>query len=139
MASQLHVSIAVYAGDPVDFMKFRHTLLWFRFSDPTPSFIYHVIGVNPSYEREMREHDPSKSTHKPTIIPVTYLRKPAGKDAIVDLMGKVPIDQKDREYNCHTWVDFALRALRDEGYISTEDYEGATDKMVAAIAEAKDE
>ena len=146
MGPQAHVSIIVYEGDPVDLMVYRHTLLWFTFIEEDDQhqqrFICHIKGTNPTYEREMRDESnvPLMSSQSPTAnIPVSRFKKPARREDITTLIESVPIHQLDREFNCQTWVDFALKSLRDEGYISGVDYDTAIDRMVDVISEARDE
>lgn len=54
-------------------------------------------------------------------------------------MRAVPIDNRDREFNCQVWVEAALKSLTASNMLSSEMYERGLDEMVDAIAEAKDE
>lgn len=55
---------------------------------------------------------------------------------LVQWFQRVPIDNNDPEYTCVSWVEGALKMLRDAGTITSDDYERGMDGMMGAILEA---
>lgn len=55
------------------------------------------------------------------------------------LFPSIPISNRDIEFNCQTWVERALKVLRDSGALTPAQYDDGVNEMVDAIAEAEDE
>ncbi|KAI9811975.1 MAG: hypothetical protein M1832_000640 [Thelocarpon impressellum] len=120
--TRVHASIAVFRGEPLDYQKWRHTALHFRFEDGQDAVVIHAVGTQGDFKVEIRAH-----------------YKPEESDKFAKAVPSVRPDNTSREYNCHTWVQEALGVLRDAGYISPETYIGAVDGMVGATMEAADD
>ncbi|KAI6823983.1 hypothetical protein KC367_g8187 [Hortaea werneckii] len=58
---------------------------------------------------------------------------------ILAFLQNVRIDHFDREFNCQTWIERALKSLKDERVLSPAEYDLGINGMVDAIAEAEDE
>lgn len=55
------------------------------------------------------------------------------------VFASIPINNRDIEFNCQTWVERALKVLRDSGALTAAEYDQGVNGMVDAIAEAEDE
>lgn len=58
---------------------------------------------------------------------------------IFQILRAVPVLNHDREFNCQTWVEAAIRKLRDKSMLASDSYMHGLDGLVNAIAEAEDE
>lgn len=136
-ATSVHVSIAIYRGEPLDYQKHRHTSLFFRFGDGSPATLAHVVGPTGGFEFATREgYDPAQSETLADLAEVGMLSVPSSRTQVVQLLRSVPV-RKDREFNCQLWVEAALKKLQDLGMLANDLYEKGLDSMVDAIAEAK--
>ena len=72
------------------------------------------------------------------MIEVGILTVVATSAQVVQALQSVPINNRDREFNCQTWIEDALKRFENAGHLSTELYNKGVDGMVDAIAEAKD-
>ena len=136
----VHISIAVFKGDPVDYQKYRHTALWIRFRDGSPAILAHIVGPPGEFEFQVREHyDPSQSASLAKIVDVGYLQVRTTSTQLRSALRAIPINNSDPEFNCQTWIETVLKRLKDRNLLSNESYENGVDGMVDAIAEAEDE
>ena len=134
-----HLSIIVYKGYP-DWQQFRHTSLWIRFSDESPATMFHIIGASGFFRFEAYENpNPTESKKFAEMVEVGYLTSPASFTQVRQALQRILIDNQDREFNCQTWVENALKRLVEDGQLSTADYDRALNGMVDAIAAAEDE
>ncbi|KAK8166572.1 hypothetical protein IWX90DRAFT_486469 [Phyllosticta citrichinensis] len=136
----VHVSIAVFKGDPVDYQKYRHTALWFRFADQTPSVVMHAVGLQ--YEFLLKtEHDrnPTLSRTFAKEVQVGHLEQAMTKPQLVALVTQTPIKNSDPEFNCQQWVENVLRSPMDKKYLSKDQYNESLNGMTDATLEAEDE
>lgn len=133
------MSIIVYKGDPLDYSQFRHTALWLRFADRSPSLVVHVVGPPGELTFESRQSSqPWETQRYAKTVEVGYLRVAATSAQTVAALQRVPMNNRDRDFNCQTWVEHALKMLKDVGYLSEESYDQGVEGMVNAIAEAED-
>jgi len=140
MATQIHVSIIVFRAEPLDYQKYRHTALWFRFQGGDDTVVMHVIGVIGSFEFEARDnYDPTTSAKFTKEISVGCLLTPMTKAELVTLISQTPPDNRDREFNCQVWVANVLSRLSDQGYLLKEQTDAGINDMVEATMEAEDE
>lgn len=138
--STVHMSIIVYKGSPLDYQRYRHTAFWIRFRDGSPAVLVHVVGPIGQFEFQARQApNPSESAGFAKAIDVGFLTVSATPAQVLQALQRIPIDNTDREFNCQTWIESALRALKNWNYLSGESYERGLDGMVDAIAEAEDE
>lgn len=69
-ATTVYVSVTIYAGDPVDYPRYRHTSLFLEFANQGPSALVHVWGQSESLSSPFKMamihpktvHSPGKST-----------------------------------------------------------------------------
>ena len=61
-AAQYAVSICVFRSEPVDFQKWRHTLLCFRSDDQKAVMVAHAVGLAGDFSLQARQNfDPTSS------------------------------------------------------------------------------
>lgn len=85
----------------------------------------------------MPSSEPWDTQRYAKTVDVGYLSVLANPAQTVQALQSVPIDNYDREFNCQTWVEAALRRLKDVGHLSPVTYERGIDGMIDAIAEAE--
>lgn len=134
----VHLDVAVYKGEPLDWSEYRHTGLHFDFGDGSPFLFVHVEGSAQMFQySELTSYDPQKSARLVRLVNVGYLLKDASRAQIQHLMRLVPVDNSEKSWNCQHWVGSALERLRDAGRLSSDDCEAGLDGMVTAIAGAQ--
>jgi hypothetical protein len=139
-AATVHISIAVFKGDPVDTQRYRHTSLFITFANQDPSVIIHVVGHPGEFEFDTQDGwDPSQDQSLARLVDVGFLSVESTRDQITQILRRVPVDNVDREFNCQTWVEGALKKFRDLGMLTSALYAQGLDEMVDVIAEATDE
>lgn len=138
-AKTVHLSIAIYQGDRLDYQEYRHTALFASFANGDPSALVHVVGPPGEYETEITDnYDPSRSRSLANAVDVGPLSVQANRAHIIRILKAVPVDNDDHEFNCQTWVEAALKKLTELRMLSSESYMQGVDGMIDAIAEAKD-
>lgn len=139
-AATVHISIAVFKGDPVDCQRYRHTSLFITFANQDPSVIIHVVGPPGEFEFDTQDgYDPSRDQSLAKLVDVGPLSVESTRDQITQILRRVPIENEDREFNCQTWVEGALKKFRELGMLTGALYAQGLDEMVDVIAEATDE
>lgn len=139
-AATVHVSIAVFKGDPVDSQRYRHTSLFITFANQDPSAVYHVVGPPGEFEYVIQSgYDPSSDQSLARLVDVGNLSVESTRVQINQILRRVPIENEDREFNCQTWVEGALKKFREMGMLTGALYAQGLDEMVDVIAEATDE
>ncbi|KAF5529465.1 hypothetical protein FMEXI_14139 [Fusarium mexicanum] len=134
------IYIAVHRGDPVDFSKYRHTGLWCVPDDNTSHYFYHVKGLIGEFTFEQRKNfDPTTSRTFAKKVKVGRTQHSLTSFELASLMGAVDVANHDPEFNCQQWVDFALVALYQKGYLTAEQYNTGLNGMIDATMEAEDE
>ena len=137
--TRIYISIIIYKGSPLDYPQYRHTAIWLRFEDGSPSLLVHVVGPSGGFEFESkRSSDPSESQRFAKRIDIGYLTIDMTPAQIVQVLQRVPINNRDREFNCQTWVEDALSRFKHARGLSTELYDRGVNGMVDAIDEAED-
>lgn len=140
MATQVYATIAVYKGEPLDWQKYRHTGIFFQFQNASTPVFIHAVGPPGELRVEIREnYAPSQSSSLAKEVVVGWLAVSLMRQQLISFVSGTHPDNADREYNCHSWVEAALRRLRDAGYITPDTYEASFDGMIAVTQEAKDE
>lgn len=135
----VHVSIIVHKGSPLDYPRYRHTALWLQFADNSSPVIVNVVGPQGGFEFESRESQaPWNVEGYAKTVDVGQLTTSATSEQIRSVLRTVPIENHDREFQCQVWVEYALRMLRDDGYLRAELYDKGVNDMVDTIAEAED-
>lgn len=102
--------------------------------------MFHIIGASGFFRFEAYENpNPTESKKFAEMVEVGYLTSPASFTQVRQALQRILIDNQDREFNCQTWVENALKRLVEDGQLSTADYDRALNGMVDAIAAAEDE
>ncbi|KFY81752.1 hypothetical protein V500_11133 [Pseudogymnoascus sp. VKM F-4518 (FW-2643)] len=136
----VHIRIAVYKSEPLDYQKFRHVALWFAFDNGADKVVIHITGPNQGYKIEVREnYDPAGSRLFQKWVEVGWTKTNLTKSQLVAFVSRTPIDNVSRGFNCQMWVGEALKVLAQGGYIEQAEYLGAVDTMIDITMEAKDE
>lgn len=136
-----HISIAVYRGDPIDIVMFRHTAIHFTFPDGQQSAM-HVVGAPSMFDFEEAEGiDPTKVTGLAGLIYVASVPDVIERTSIKDACVRTPVrnDREHRDWNCQNWVGEALTELVEIGCLTQEERSAALDKMMDVCLEAADE
>jgi len=132
------VYIAVYKGEPVDFQKYRHTGLWFVPEESGSTLFCHVTGSTGDFTFESRtNYNPTSSETLAKTIEVGATQQKLTAAALLGEMQACPVRNDDMEFNCHGWVEAALKRLSLAGYLTNEEYENGFDKMMDATLEAE--
>ncbi|OAX78922.1 hypothetical protein ACJ72_06764 [Emergomyces africanus] len=116
-----NISILVYIGSPLDYVKYRHTAVFLRSTDGT-KILMHVKGTSGLFEFEDRyDYNPDQSDALAKTVPVAEL-----PDSISSIKSAIS-------------STVALTRLVDNGYLSATQRIAAVDQMASACSEAKDE
>ena len=130
--------LVVYIGRP-DYQKNRHTALFFEAQDECGHTTYHVKSMERvGFEVEVRPgYDALRSVN---LVGRIKIRELVIEAAELDrLMRSVPVKPQDGESNCQIWVESALRALRDAGYITEDEWMKGVDGMIDITMQAGQE
>lgn len=137
MMTNIHVSIIVHKGDPLDWPEYRHTALWLRSDDGSPALIVHIIGASGTFEFQIRpDSHPDEDKLYVRTVDVGHLDGAMSAAQVVEALQRVGIDNRDREFNCQTWVERALKEFVVAGWLAGDVYEQGVDGMVEGISEA---
>jgi len=139
-ATTVHISIAVFKGDPVDYQRYRHTSWSLTFANQDPSVVVHVAGPSGEFEFDTQDgYDPSQDRSLARLVDVGYMSVQASRVQVIEILRTVPVVNHDREFNCQTWVEAALKKFHGLGMLTNALYTQGVDEMVDVIAEATDE
>jgi len=137
--TNVHINIIFSKGSPLDYPQYRHTALWIQYANGSALILAHIVGPNGDYVFETRESAvPWETQGFARKIDVGLLAATATPAQIVQALRRVPINNRDREFNCQTWVEDVLRTWKNADILSVELYEKDVDGMVDVIAEAED-
>lgn len=79
----IEVLLAVYIGSPLDFAKYRHTALHFRFADGEPTTM-HIKGAHGFFEFEkFPEYKPEEHKGLAKSIPVATIPATASRACVL--------------------------------------------------------
>ena len=124
----------------MDFQKYRHTGIWFVPVGSGTHYYFHVRGSTGAYEYDMAEDfDPTKTKKFAKKIKVGITRHSLTSDDIIRRMENIPVRNMDNEFNCHGWVDLAVKDLYKAHYLTRDQYEDGIDAMMDVTLEAEDE
>ncbi|KAK2797041.1 hypothetical protein FQN50_009344 [Emmonsiellopsis sp. PD_5] len=135
------ISILVYIGSPLDYVKYRHTAVFLRSTDGT-KILMHVKGTSGLFEFEDRyDYNPDQSDALAKTVPVAELPDSISVASIKSAISSTVVrnGRDDMDWNCQNWVGDALTRLVDNGYLSATQRIAAVDQMASACSEAKDE
>ncbi|OQO13752.1 hypothetical protein B0A48_01982 [Cryoendolithus antarcticus] len=100
-AAQVHISIILHKGTPLDYPQYRHTALWLQSSDGSPARLAEIAGAHGFFEYEHADHaDPSLNQDCVRLIDVGDLSRLSTRVSIVQALSRVLVDHDDREYDC---------------------------------------
>lgn len=130
--------LVVYIGRP-DYQKTRHTALFFEAQDAGPNMTYHVKSIeNVGFEMEVIPgYDALRSVNLVGRIKIRELVIDAAE--LDRLMRSVPLKPHDGESNCQIWVGSALKALKDAGSITKDEWSKGVDGMIDITMQAGEE
>ncbi|GKZ29356.1 hypothetical protein AbraIFM66950_004488 [Aspergillus brasiliensis] len=140
MSPTITLSLLVFHGSPIDFIKYRHAVLLVTYPDNQPS-MFHITG-NPGNFKfvEVTGANPTQSAKLERNILVSKVSDPSiSKESIRDACARVKVRNDVLGWNCQNWVGEALSELVALGCCSEKERGDAVDGMVDACAEARDE
>lgn len=131
-------SIAVFKSNPVDYQKWRHTALSFKFSNPASApVMVHIVGAPGLFTLQVvPNYDPIGSRTIAGIHTIGTLLRPISKDQLITFVSQTPIDNRSSEFNCQNWVHDALKRLKDAGYLTPTMFDEAFDEMMEITLQA---
>lgn len=142
MNDDIHLSIIIHRGSPLDYQIYRHTSLWMQATSGKP-MIAEILGSTGFFEFQTSfNENPTQHPDFVDKVNVGPLSSSAGASNLEDLVGvlrEIEIRNEDREFNCQTWVERCLSHLRDLGRLTAAQCNNAVDAMVDAISEAEDQ
>ncbi|KAI7258699.1 hypothetical protein KC343_g4725 [Hortaea werneckii] len=139
--SKVHISIVVHKGEPLDYPQYRHSALFVRFrNDESLPYLAHIVGSPRDHAFETEDSGvPTDIPSFARLISVGWLSPSWTPSMLRQLFPAIPINNRDMEFNCQTWVERTLKVLRDSGALTPAQYDKGVNEMVDAIAEAEDE
>lgn len=139
-APRIHLSVAVYTAEPLDYQKYRHAALCLRPDNGEKPMIVHLIGPNRAYQLETRnESEPSASAKFAKEVRVGWLGARMTKAQLANFVRQTPIDNESREFDCQKWVANALQRLASARYLTNKECGDGINGMVDATMEAAEE
>lgn len=136
-----NVSILVYVGSPLDYTKYRHTALFFKFSGGSTCAM-HIEGAPGLFQfQPLDDYRPEQSRKLAKIIPVAVLQDHIGEASIRGVVSRTPVKngRADADWNCQNWVADALTRMVSSGYLNASQRASAIDQMTDACLDAEDE
>ena len=82
---------------------------------------------------------PYRSSQYANEVAVGWLLNPMTRPQLIAFVFAVQPNNRDREYNCHSWVQEVLQRMRDSGHILPSTYDVSLDAMIGLTLEAEDE
>ncbi|OJZ84040.1 hypothetical protein ASPFODRAFT_63124 [Aspergillus luchuensis CBS 106.47] len=140
------LSLLVFHGSPLDFIKYRHAVLllttypdnqqsMFHITGPPGEFKFvEVTGTNPTQSAKLERNIPVVSTVSGDNKSTTISRK-----MVRDACARVKVRNDLPGWNCQNWVGEALSELVKIGCCTEVQRGLAVDGMVDACLEARDE
>lgn len=97
--------------------------LHIEFTNPDCSTLVHIIGSPGEYLFQHREdYDPDSSQSLARLVHVGPLAIEANRAQLIQIMRAVPINNSNPELNCQTWVELAVRKLKELGIVPSDAY-----------------
>ncbi|KAJ5640289.1 uncharacterized protein N7484_008151 [Penicillium longicatenatum] len=135
------VFILVFVGEPLDFTKYRHTALFFEFSNGSTCAM-HIEGAPGFFEfQSLDNYRPEQSRKLARKFPVAELRDSISEISIRGVVSRTPVKNRpaDADWNCQSWVADALTRMVNNGFLNASQRASAIDQMTDVCLEAKDE
>ncbi|KAL5350089.1 hypothetical protein ACLOAV_005126 [Pseudogymnoascus australis] len=111
-----------------------------EFSDGR-NLLSHVCGAASFFEFEERwnEARPQEGKNFERIIFVVTVRTTVDDMTIRNTLRQTPVNNKERSWNCQTWIGDGLKRLQDAKLLHEANTVSAADQMVDVLLEAPDE
>lgn len=133
------LSLLVFHGSPLDFIKYRHAVLLLTYPENQQS-MFHIIGPPGEFKFvEVTGANPTQSAKLERNIPVANVSASISREMIRDACARVKVRNDVPGWNCQNWVGEALTELVKIGCCTEMQRSVAVDGMVDACLEARDE
>ncbi|KAI9674494.1 MAG: hypothetical protein M1817_001832 [Caeruleum heppii] len=156
------LSILIFRGEPLDLRSTRHSALYLSNDQsvtkgsasacptalppcpPGDALILHVTGGHGFFAlQENSDIDPRRNEDFHCEIPVfsfpaSGLKFDLARE-VTDVIKRTPINNKERDWNCQTWVAEALGRCAEMGLITREGVDAAVDQMVDVLMEVPED
>ncbi|OBT85195.1 hypothetical protein VE02_05687 [Pseudogymnoascus sp. 03VT05] len=105
------------------------------------NLLSHVCGAASFFEFEERwnEAHPQEGKFFERIIFVMTMRTAVDDMTIRNTLRQTPVNNKERSWNCQTWIGDGLKRLQDAKLLREANTVSAADQMVDVLLEAPDE
>ncbi|KAJ5723343.1 hypothetical protein N7488_001378 [Penicillium malachiteum] len=126
--------ILVFAGDPLDYTKYRHTGL--------STSLLHIEGSPGIFQFYLRDnYRPDQSRRLVRQIRVAELPDSISEATIRGVVSRTLVKNgpQDIDWNCQNWVGDALTRMVNYGYLNVSQRASAIYEMTDACLEAEDE
>jgi hypothetical protein len=135
------VFILVFVGEPLDYTKYRHTALFFEFTNGSTCAM-HIEGAPGFFEfQPLDNYRPEQSRRLAKKFPVAELQDSISEVSIRGVVSRTPVKNRpaDADWNCQSWVADALTRMVNNGYLNASQRASAINQMTDVCLEAKDE
>ncbi|PWY63246.1 hypothetical protein BO83DRAFT_431927 [Aspergillus eucalypticola CBS 122712] len=127
------LSLLVFHGSPLDFIKYRHAVLLLTTYPDNQQSMFHITGPPGEFKFvEVTGANPTQSAKLERNIPVVTTM-------VRDACARVKVRNDLPGWNCQNWVGEALSELVKIGCCTEVQRGLAVDGMVDACLEARDE
>lgn len=136
-----NIYVLVFVGEPLDLTKYRHTALFFEFSNGSTCAM-HIQGAHGFFEfQSLNNYRPEQSRKLANKLLVATLQDHITETSIRDVVSRTSVRNRpaDADWNCQGWVADALTRLVNHGYLNASQRASAIDRMTDACLEARDE
>ncbi|KAL2160655.1 hypothetical protein VTH06DRAFT_1343 [Thermothelomyces fergusii] len=143
------LSIIIYKGTPYDSYDRRHTALFIEYLDPSGdplgTDLIDIHGIVTRWTlRHTEDRDPTGSMSYGGSVPVKEWEvdvDEAGRFSrrLRDDIINTRIDNDDLEFNCHKWLENAMRRLRFAGWLTKPEEEKSLSDAFDLILEAPEQ
>ncbi|KAL3425311.1 hypothetical protein PVAG01_02102 [Phlyctema vagabunda] len=139
MSTYQTLSIIVYRASPVDSYLLRHVALYLEYSSGKKVY-QNVTGAHGffAYDEDWNM-SPRDSANYERAIQVMRIQTATEDDLTIrNRIRSIAINNRDRSWNCQSWVGDCLAGLEQDGILLPGSAKAAIDKMVDVLLEARD-
>ncbi|OAA44975.1 hypothetical protein NOR_03729 [Metarhizium rileyi] len=132
---QFYVHIVVHRGSIQDSSHQRRIGLWFVPCEQGSQYYFHVKGAFHNYQLETKENwDP---TCTGSALPLIYIGKTDKLSAneLTKILGDVPIENHDLEFNGQQWIWGALNFLASNSHLTRRQRDEGFNQMLETVLE----
>ncbi|KAJ8130389.1 hypothetical protein O1611_g3240 [Lasiodiplodia mahajangana] len=133
--TKLYLSIYIFRGEPDVYQK-RHVLAYFRSADD-PSFYETVHIIRHDHKSPWKVDRVHMKTEWAMNDDYLYhcdggaLLVPKGQEVVpVNIMAAIPVENREGDWNCQTFLLEGLRALATAGYQTQEWYNEVENALI---------